>query len=573
MKLKVKFNFLFRLFLASIVIFSFFFSYRTVTRADELSDLNSQIQQKQKEKDATLKKISDIEKNIKNIVAAKGDLSSQLSQLNGQKTDLEKQIAELEKQIKSQEEIITDYSSRLAQRQTEIQEKMNYVYKLTYLQPDMIFGSEQSAKEYYDDLAMTNAAIELFRSEIRDFQDKIKTISATKTQIEEDKKKIADTRSELANQIAAVQTELNKYNSSLAAANSSKSVLSAQVANLTTQLQGLTARQKELLDAEIAKMNASKQTNQTPILAGQYFFTGRGRDLIEGHGLGMSQWGAFGMASKGWTYDQILKFYYTGVTIGDYVEPEKITVTGKEGAYPPAAKARGYLTIDEYLSGIGEVSNSWPAEAVKAQVVAARTYVMGTCGGRKECQICGTSSCQVYNGVTSADPAGLGKASFVSATKGKVILYNGAPIVAYYSASHRGHSTSINAAWGSADKPYIKPVNDDAYAYKDYFTSNPYYYSGCNCPSTVKTYNWQWRTNGYSMDQLTQIFSKSPSLNVGKVQRIDVTKDVSNRVSRITLVGTAGTKTLTGWDFRAIFNAVTPFNDYIYSTEFNFYQK
>ena len=36
-----------------------------------------------------------------------------------------------------------------------------------------------------------------------------------------------------------------------------------------------------------------------------------------GHNLGMSQWGAYSMAEKyGMTYDQIIKFYFTGVTVG-----------------------------------------------------------------------------------------------------------------------------------------------------------------------------------------------------------------------------------------------------------------
>lgn len=34
-----------------------------------------------------------------------------------------------------------------------------------------------------------------------------------------------------------------------------------------------------------------------------------------GHGVGMSQYGALGMAEKGYKYDQILKYYYKGVTI------------------------------------------------------------------------------------------------------------------------------------------------------------------------------------------------------------------------------------------------------------------
>jgi len=42
-----------------------------------------------------------------------------------------------------------------------------------------------------------------------------------------------------------------------------------------------------------------------------YLFTGSGW----GHGVGMSQWGAYGMARKGYNYRQILEYYYTNVGI------------------------------------------------------------------------------------------------------------------------------------------------------------------------------------------------------------------------------------------------------------------
>src|SRR5207245_9105950 len=35
-----------------------------------------------------------------------------------------------------------------------------------------------------------------------------------------------------------------------------------------------------------------------------------------GHGLGLSQWGAYGYAKHGWTFEQILAHYYTGTTLG-----------------------------------------------------------------------------------------------------------------------------------------------------------------------------------------------------------------------------------------------------------------
>ena len=42
-----------------------------------------------------------------------------------------------------------------------------------------------------------------------------------------------------------------------------------------------------------------------------YYFNGKGN----GHGIGMSQYGAKKMAEDGYTYEQIIKHYYTGVEI------------------------------------------------------------------------------------------------------------------------------------------------------------------------------------------------------------------------------------------------------------------
>ena len=45
---------------------------------------------------------------------------------------------------------------------------------------------------------------------------------------------------------------------------------------------------------------------------GLFTFIGKGW----GHNVGMSQWGAYAMAMQGYTYLDILKFYYTGITVG-----------------------------------------------------------------------------------------------------------------------------------------------------------------------------------------------------------------------------------------------------------------
>jgi stage II sporulation protein D len=43
----------------------------------------------------------------------------------------------------------------------------------------------------------------------------------------------------------------------------------------------------------------------------EFIFIGRGW----GHGVGMCQVGAYGLAKQGWTSEQILKAYYSGIEL------------------------------------------------------------------------------------------------------------------------------------------------------------------------------------------------------------------------------------------------------------------
>ncbi|MBO5646324.1 MAG: SpoIID/LytB domain-containing protein [Clostridia bacterium] len=54
---------------------------------------------------------------------------------------------------------------------------------------------------------------------------------------------------------------------------------------------------------------------------GLFTITGTG----SGHNVGMSQWGLYCMAKKNMTYDQMLKFYYTGVEISDLAVTSGVT--------------------------------------------------------------------------------------------------------------------------------------------------------------------------------------------------------------------------------------------------------
>ena len=64
------------------------------------------------------------------------------------------------------------------------------------------------------------------------------------------------------------------------------------------------------------KFNRNKNQLDVPSAPRSYFLLVKGRGA--GHGVGMSQWGANGLAQKGANFRQILRHYYSGIQIGNY---------------------------------------------------------------------------------------------------------------------------------------------------------------------------------------------------------------------------------------------------------------
>jgi SpoIID/LytB domain protein len=61
-----------------------------------------------------------------------------------------------------------------------------------------------------------------------------------------------------------------------------------------------------------------------------------------GHGLGMSQWGAYGLSMKGWGYKRILRHFYKGTEVGTAGSaPRKLRVGLVQGKYTVQVKAVG----------------------------------------------------------------------------------------------------------------------------------------------------------------------------------------------------------------------------------------
>ena len=104
--------------------------------------------------------------------------------------------------------------------------------------------------------------------------------------------------------------------------------------------------------------------------------------------------------------------------------------------------------VEEYLRGVlpKEMIQSWHIEALKAQAVAARTFVLKNREKHKkdDYELCATTHCQVYSGVEifpTTDKA-------VLETRGEVLYHGGRTVDAPFHADSGGMTESAANVWG-----------------------------------------------------------------------------------------------------------------------------
>ena len=121
-----------------------------------------------------------------------------------------------------------------------------------------------------------------------------------------------------------------------------------------------------------------------------------------------------------------------------------------------------HVFMEDYMRGVlpYEMDNSFPLEALKAQAVAARTYVLKKMSAQAATyDVVDTTSDQVYNGTPSGNARCV---QAVEETAGIVGTVNGEYMASYYTASNGGQTESVANAWGSGSYSYLQ-VKDDPY--------------------------------------------------------------------------------------------------------------
>jgi stage II sporulation protein D len=212
------------------------------------------------------------------------------------------------------------------------------------------------------------------------------------------------------------------------------------------------------------------------------------------------------------------------------------------------------VSLDGYLGGVVpvEMPPTWPAAALQAQAVAARSFAARRLHPAVSFyDVPDDSSSQIYRGVLAEKPA---TNAAIAATAGQVLM-SGAVIANALFHSTGGGATESNenvyttTTGRVVSRPvsYLRGSSDRAPDGTAYDASAPY--------ST-------WATRTYAVSQLSAWLATDNRTNVGDLLALDLhDRGVSGRLVSVTLVGTAGTRRVSGEVFRAVFNRARPATD------------
>jgi len=460
----------------------------------------------------------------------------------------------------------------------------------------------------FDDLL--NRSIYLQQISVTELQ-LARKLRAERDALEAQRRLLAQARADLAPLLDALQARANAIASQVAAVASYDSDLDSQRRQTLIRLAGLQGQSRalqsaldryetEAAQAALRGSGASYGPTCPPAAsAGSVRFCGHGW----GHGVGLGQWGAKGMALAGLNYRFIDQHFYTGTTwasldtahtpihvavlwgtatyrvipsgpaqliaggrVTNLAPGQTVSLAPSAGVqkvvptaagtrmtvYGPSGRYHAYrgtivaqpssgllyiinvLPIEDYLRGLGEVPSSWPLEAIKAQIVAARSYALTHMGSTGLYDVDDTTQFQVYRGIDSESAS---QNAAVDQTAGQVLMYGGRVIEAFFSASDGGHTANVSDVFGGslATYPYLRGVLD---------------------PWDIVAPRHTWYTRVYTYAALEPVvFSSADVATYGHLKGFDLhDRDASDRLNTVGLIGSRGVKRIGVSAFLHAFN-------------------
>ncbi len=575
--------------------------------ADDPSTLADRLAQVQQEQARQHQRLAALQAQQSQVQLTLAGLEAQLAQSNADLAPISAEARAIEAQIADAQLQLSHDQLAYLQHLRAFQSDIKKLYALGGMRWfEFVFSASS-----FDDLL--NRAIYLQQMSVGELQ-LARKLRAERDTLEAQRRVLAQARADLAPLLDTLQARANAIAGQVAQVASYDSQLDSLRRQTLIRIAGLQGQSRALqaaldryeTEAALAALKgggASYAAACPPAApAGSVRFCGHGW----GHGVGLGQWGAKGMALAGLSYRFIDQHFYSGATWANLdtanvpihvavlwgnatyrVVPSgpaqliagtrvtnlaagqslslslaggvqkivptssatRLTVYGPSGRYHAyrgtiVAQPSGgllyiinVLPIEDYLRGLGEVPSSWPLEAIKAQIVAARCYALTHMGSTALYDVDDTTRFQVYRGIDSESGS---QNAAVDQTTGQVLMYGGRVIEAFFSASDGGHTANVSDVFGGslATYPYLRGVLD---------------------PWDVVAPRHTWYSAAYSYSTLERVyFSSADVATYGHLIGLDLRdRDASDRLNSVGMIGSRGVKRIGVSAFMHAFNRST----------------
>lgn len=552
--------------------------------SDQLDDINQQLTQ--------------LSNELNQSVAATQPLQSQLASEQKQIANIKSQIVGVQSDIATKKTQINNGYTDLAQKEKVLNATIRDFYVNSfYDNPLLTFFSQASMSDITQTLAYQHAQTEQDKSIITNIALTINDLQTEKTQLQQEESWLASTQ-------ASLDADSAKLNKIISGAQAYQAQLSNQIASLTAEQQQLIAQKYASLGipttAETSSSGCSSDINpyKDPGFGGTKFgfFTYGVPNRV-----GLNQYGAKGRAEAGQSYTDILNAYYTNFQITTMpTSSTNVTVNGTNDSGETFSNQT--FTVEDYLQHLYEMPSDWPPEALKAQAIAARSYVMHAIANGTT-TVAPNTTFQEVKTELNAQPW----IDAVNATAGQVMTSGGQPIEAFFSSTHGGFvHTSSDIGWSATS--YTKTAQDTTTTVNSfadlqndaYDKDSPWFY--CDWGSRPADNGTAWLSSsdladivnavmlsdadGSTTQYLSQVDKSLPNTwSASQVQQELKSKNITPYTSisnvsvgadfnggtttTVTVSGDAGTHSFSGADFKTIFNLRAPANIQIVGPLYN----
>lgn len=545
--------------------------------ADEIEDLQKQIDELGKARELSVKATKPLEGQL-------DSLKRQLAQIQASLNNLSASIHTKQKQLDLRED-------KLALQQALLEKRVREYYIRSYLtNPLIVILSSVRSGDLFRELSYRQSVAREDRLIITSITSEVVDLLTQKVNLEKDKARLAVLQADVDKNADFLGGEIKKAK--------------AYQQDLSSKIAQLSVRQQQIISLRQASLNLPTSLGAGPLFCTDdrkldpefrpafAFFT-----FGIPHRVGMNQYGAYGRGLAGQSHEDILRAYFQ-----DFSFEQRSNINISVQGY-------GSMPLETYLLGIYEMPDSFPMEALKAQAIAARSYALSyTNNGSKE--ICTTQQCQVYKGGNK----GGNWEQAVKQTEGKAMISGGSAVSAWYSSTDGGYTyTASDIGWGSRSfTKRVRDTNGDIGSFSDLFSKaydkdSPCFYAAQGFRSEYSKSAWLKAEEVVDIANVIMLTKKDSGISshiyqtdkpnpegqetwnetrvkqelrsrggspFNSISDVSVSADFgSGMVTSVTVNGDKGSEVFNATEFRNFFNLRAPANIQIVGPLFNIEKK